>query len=118
MPFDFGAPVADMGQTSIRAAEGLRRELASRYGLSAAIAYQHVGISSMNGDTDESDETVSVPNFQAILQFAERHHLGRLTFWSVNRDRPCAESSKDPDSCSGITQQPYEFSDLVAQYHG
>ncbi|MHB8234713.1 MAG: chitinase [Solirubrobacteraceae bacterium] len=118
MPFDFGAPVANMGQTSIAAAEGLARELSTRYGLSAAAAYEHVGISSMNGRTDESDETVSAADFQAMLNFAGEHHLGRLTFWSVNRDRPCAAGNKDEDSCSGIAQQPFQFSDLVAQFHG
>jgi chitinase len=118
MPFDFGAPVADMGQTAIRAAEGLEREVTSRYGVSSALAYEHVGISSMNGTTDESDETVSAANFQAMLTFAQQHHLGRLTFWSVNRDRPCAAKGAESDACSGIEQQPYEFSDLLAQYHG
>ncbi|HEY5389526.1 MAG TPA: chitinase, partial [Solirubrobacteraceae bacterium] len=118
MPFDFGAPVADMGQTSIKAAEGLEHELASRYGLTTALAYEHVGISSMNGTTDESDETVSAANFEAMLTFAQQHNLGRLTFWSVNRDRPCAAKSSESDSCSGIEQQAYEFSDLLAQYHG
>jgi chitinase len=118
MPFDFGAPVSDMGQTSIRAAEGLQRELSSRYGLTAAAAYRHVGVSSMNGRTDESDETVSVADFQTILDFAQLHHLGRLTFWSVNRDRACGGASNGEDSCSGIAQQPFQFSDLVAQYHG
>ncbi|HWF32590.1 MAG TPA: chitinase [Solirubrobacteraceae bacterium] len=118
MPFDFGAPVADMGQTSIRAAEGLEREVAIRYGVSSALAYERVGISSMNGTTDESDETVSAANFHAMLTFAQQHHLGRLTFWSVNRDRPCAAKGAESDACSGIEQQPYEFSDLLAQYHG
>jgi chitinase len=118
MPFDFGAPVADMGQTSIRAAEGLEHEIATRYGLSAQLAYERVGISSMNGTTDEPDETVSASNFEAMLAFAQQHHLGRLTFWSVNRDRPCAAKSTESDACSGIEQQPYEFTDLLAQYHG
>ena len=36
MPFDFGAPVSNMGQTSIAAAEGLARELSARYGAVAA----------------------------------------------------------------------------------
>lgn len=118
MPFDFGAPVANMGQTSIRAAEGLAHELSVRYGLTSAAAYEHVGISSMNGHTDESDETVSAADFQAMLGFAGEHHLGRMTFWSVNRDRQCPAGSKDEDACSGIAQQPYEFTDLIAQYHG
>jgi chitinase len=119
MPFDFGAPVANMGQASIRAAEGLASQLSARYGLSSAAAYAHVGISSMNGKTDESDETVSASDFGAILSFAQAHHLARLSFWSVNRDRPCAGGKKnEADSCSGIAQQPYEFTDLLAQYHG
>ena len=40
-----------------------------------------------------------------------------MTFWSVNRDRPCARGS-DSDSCSGIAQEPYEFTNLLAQYVG
>jgi chitinase len=118
MPFDFGAPVSNMGQTSIGAAEGLERELVSAYALTPAAAYAHVGISSMNGRTDESDETVSVGDLQTMLAFARQNHLARFTFWSVNRDRACSGANKDSDSCSGISQQPYEFSDLVAQYHG
>jgi hypothetical protein len=118
MPFDFGAPVTNMGQTSIRAAEGLATQLSSRYGLAAAAAYEHVGVSSMNGKTDESDETVNASDFQALLGFAQLHHLGRLGFWSVNRDRPCVGKKPEADACSGIAQQPYEFTDMLAQYHG
>ena len=118
MPFDFGAPVTDMGAVSIQAAEGLDAVLASRYHESDAAAYEQIGISSMNGDTDESDETVSVANFQTMASFAQSNHLARLTFWSVNRDRRCGGSDTTSDSCSGIGQQPYAFTDIVAQYHG
>jgi len=118
MPFDFGTRVSDMGQVSVAAAEGLARELAARYGLSLTAAYQRVGISSMNGATDEADETVSFADFQTMFAFAQQHHLARFTFWSVNRDRPCEGANKSADSCSGIAQQPYQFSGLVAQYHG
>lgn len=118
MPFDFGAPVADMGQASIVASEGLEREIAARYGLAAPAAFAHVGISSMNGDTDEPDETVGAHDFATMLAFAQQRHLGRLAFWAVNRDRPCGGGETVSDSCSGIVQQPYEFTDLLAQYHG
>jgi hypothetical protein len=57
MPFDFGPPSTDMGHASIRAVEGLVQDLASAYGISATTAYEHAGISSMNGETDESSET-------------------------------------------------------------
>jgi hypothetical protein len=118
MPFDFGVPVTDMGAVSIEAAEGLDQDLADAYHESDAAAYGQVGISSMNGDTDESDETVSVADFQSMLDFAQANHLARFTFWSVNRDRPCGGTDTTADSCSGITQDPFAFTDVVAQYHG
>src|ERR1700722_39250 len=119
MPFDFGAPLTDMGHASIRSLEGLALDLQSVYNLSSTAAYEHIGISSMNGHTDESSETVSLEDFQTILSFAQLRHLGRVTFWSVNRDRPC-ESAKAAaeEECSGIAQQPLAFTSLVAQYHG
>ncbi len=44
----------------------------------------------MNGETDETSETVSVADFETMLAFAQQNHLARFTFWAVNRDRPCA----------------------------
>jgi chitinase len=117
MPFDFGAPVSDMGTVSIQAAEGLEADVASAYGESATEAYAHTGISSMNGDTDESDETVALSDFQQILTFAQTEHLARLTFWAVNRDRACSSGlSLGAGSCSGIDQAPFAFTDLLSQY--
>jgi chitinase len=118
MPFDFDAPVSNMGATSVAAARGLDAALVSAYHLSAAAAYQHVGISSMNGVTDESDETVSTSDFDTMLAFAQANHLARFTFWSVNRDRPCPTGQAASDSCSGVAQAPYAFTSIIAGYHG
>jgi hypothetical protein len=118
MPFDFGAPRTDMGHASIRALEGLDRDLASAYGISSAAAYEHAGVSSMNGDTDEKDETVTLENFETILAFAQQNHLARFTYWAVNRDRPCEHGEDTGEDCSGIGQAPYAFTDVVARYHG
>ena len=118
MPFDFGVPLTDMGHASIRGLEGLEADLASAYHLSAEAAYEHVGVSSMNGQTDESSETVSLSDFQTILSFSTEHHLGRVSFWSVNRDRSCPAGKHSSNECSGIAQAPYAFSGLLADYHG
>ena len=119
MPFDFGPPASDMGDASIRAVEGLAADLASTYHLTLAAAYERAGISSMNGDTDEASETVGLADFQAIADFANEHHLGRLSFWSINRDRPCKGREAAPEGeCSGVAQAPYAFSGIDASYHG
>lgn len=117
MPFDFGRPLTDMGHASIRAALALAADLVSRYGISEAQALEHTGISSMNGRTDEASETVTVADYETMLAFAREVDLGRMSFWSVNRDRPCPAG--DPGAeCSGIAQTPYAFTDLLAGYQG
>ncbi len=118
MPFDFGRPLTDMGHASIKAVEGLQRDLVAAYGISPAAAYAHAGISSMNGDTDESSELVSVEDFETMLAFAQQNHLARFTFWAVNRDRQCEGGENTGEDCSGIAQTPYAFTDVIARYHG
>jgi hypothetical protein len=107
-----------MGDASVRALEGTAADVAAAYGLAPAAAYEHVGVSSMNGDTDESSETVSLSNFQTILDFAVEHQLGRVSFWAVNRDRPCQAKGAPEEECSGISQTPLAFTSLLAGYHG
>ncbi|WP_062211328.1 chitinase [Streptomyces sp. NBRC 109706] len=113
MPFNFGGNGQDMGQLSVQAAEGLKNALIDAYGYGEAEAYRHMGISSMNGITDVG-ETITVADFETMLDYAQEVGLSRLTFWSVNRDRPCQGGGAD--SCSGVDQQPWEFTGVLARY--
>jgi hypothetical protein len=115
MPFDFGGAGQDMGALTVQAAEGLKNRLVAAYGYLADQAYRRSGISSMNGITDVG-ETVTVANFRTMLAYAQQHHLARLTFWSVNRDRPCAGGGAD--SCSGVAQAAWDFTRVIAGYRG
>nr|WSX47773.1 carbohydrate-binding protein [Streptomyces sp. NBC_00974] len=117
MPFDFGGHGGTMGQASVSALEGLKASVKSAYGYGDDTAYRHIGVSSMNGKTDEPDETVTTTDFQTILSYAQQHHIARYAFWSVNRDRACATGT-DPDACSGVSQSPYAFTKIVVQYKG
>jgi chitinase len=117
MPFDFGGFSGDMGDASISAVEGLKAAVKSAYGYTDAETYSRVGLSSMNGKTDVAGELVTQSDFQQILAYAQQKHLARFAFWSINRDRPCGAGT-DPDACSGISQQPYDFTKIVAQYQG
>jgi hypothetical protein len=106
-----------MGQATVSAVEGLKAAVKNAYGYSDSVAYAHSGLSSMNGLTDDPGETVTTADFTTILNYARQHHIARFAFWSVNRDRACGSGS-DPDACSGISQQPYDFTKIVAQYQG
>ncbi|AUG80798.1 chitinase [Kitasatospora sp. MMS16-BH015] len=118
MPFDFGSHSGSMGSVTTKAADGLKSVVAGAYGYDSATAYKHIGISSMNGHTDESDESVSTGDFTTMFNYATAHHLARFTFWAVNRDRQCGSGESAGDTCSGIAQSPYAFSKIIAKYHG
>lgn len=51
-----------------------------------------------------------------MLRYVEQHHLNRFTFWAMNRDQPCDANNHDSSSCSGINQQPYAFTRMIAAY--
>jgi len=117
MAFDLTPAVSDMPAATERVTEDLEQVVAGAYHESAAKAYEHMGISSMNGDTDIVGETVSVSAFGQILAFAERKHLARVSFWAVNRDRPCTGGLSENDGdCSAVSQAPDAYSDLLASY--
>ncbi|MFI6474204.1 chitinase [Streptomyces sp. NPDC050516] len=118
MPFDFGGHNGTMGSATESALEGLKAAVKSAYGYSDDAAYRRIGVSSMNGKTDESDETVTTGDFQTILGYAKQHHMARFTFWAVNRDRQCGSGGDAGSSCSGVGQSPYAFTKIVSQYAG
>lgn len=115
MPFDFGGAGRNMGNLTTQAAEGLKNALKNAYHYSDDQAYRDMGISSMNGVTDQN-ETVTVNDFRTILAYAQAHHLARLTFWSANRDRPC--TGGPADSCSGVSQSDWDYTRVLAAYTG
>ncbi|MGW2462912.1 lectin [Streptomyces sp. NPDC001761] len=115
MPFDFGGAGQNMGNLTVQAAEGLKNALKNAYHYSDDQAYRDMGISSMNGVTDQN-ETVTVADFRTILGYAQQHHLARLTFWSANRDRPC--TGGPADSCSGVGQNAWDYTRVLAGYTG
>ncbi|MEV0698542.1 chitinase [Saccharopolyspora sp. NPDC050389] len=114
MPFNFGG--SDMAADTIKSTEGLKEVLKSTFGYSDAEAYAHAGISSMNGKTDVG-ETVDQAAFQKMADYAKEKSLGRFTFWSLNRDRPC-DGGGGSDACGGIDQQPWDFTKIVAGFQG
>ncbi|MGW6918961.1 carbohydrate binding domain-containing protein [Kitasatospora sp. NPDC054939] len=116
MPFDFGNASTDMYAATVSATEGLKNKLKSTFGWNDATAYAHIGISGMNGLSD-TNETTTVANWTAIRDWANTHHIARLAFWSVNRDRPCPGGGLQ-ENCSGIAQNPWQFTSLTAGFTG
>ncbi|WP_406259912.1 carbohydrate binding domain-containing protein [Streptomyces nigra] len=115
MPFDFGGG-ADMYGSTVGAAEGLKTKLKSTFGWDDATAYAHLGISGMNGLSDQQELT-SPGTWTQIRDWANSKHIARLAFWSVNRDRPCPGGGVT-SNCSGISQSTWQFTSITAGFTG
>ena len=112
-PFDFGGG-ADMYASTVGASEGLKNQLKTVFGYSDAQAYSHMGISGMNGLSDQQEVT-SVDTWTRIRDYAKSHNFARFTFWAVNRDRGCAGGGVVSD-CSGIAQADWAFTKISAGF--
>ncbi|MFF3201676.1 fibronectin type III domain-containing protein [Streptomyces sp. NPDC002962] len=115
MPFDFGGG-SDMYGNTVNATEGLKNKLKSTFGWDDATAYAHIGISGMNGLSDQQENTTPAIWTQ-IRDWANSHHIARLAYWAVNRDRPCPGGGV-VSNCSGISQSTWQFTSITAGFTG
>ncbi|MEV6962114.1 carbohydrate binding domain-containing protein [Streptomyces sp. NPDC051207] len=115
MPFDFNGG-ADMYGNTVNATEGLKNKLKSTFGWDDATAYARIGISGMNGLSDQQELT-STAAWTQIRDWANSRHIARLAFWSVNRDRPCPGGGVTAH-CSGISQGNWQFTSITAGFTG
>jgi chitinase len=113
MPFDFGGG-ADMYASTVGASEGLKKQLKTTFGWTDAQAYSHMGISGMNGLSDQQELT-TVDTWTRIRDYARNNNLARFTFWAVNRDRGCVNGGVT-STCSGIDQTDWAFTKVSAGF--
>ncbi|WP_427886438.1 cellulose binding domain-containing protein [Kribbella sp. GL6] len=112
MPFDFGS--SNIYNDTVAAEQGLNNKLKSTFGWTTAQAYAHQGLSGMNGLSDQQEMTTTA-TWQNITNWAKSNGLGRLAFWSVNRDRGCAGGGV-VSNCSGIAQGDWDFTRITAGF--
>jgi chitinase len=113
MPFDFGGG-ADMYASTVGASEGLKNRLKSTFGYTDAQAYSHMGISGMNGLSDQQEVTTP-QTWTRIRDYAKSKGFARFAFWAVNRDRGCPGGGV-VSNCSGIAQSDWEFTRISAGF--
>ena len=119
--FDYGLTSGTQVSSDETVANDVASQLESLYGWSAATAWSHIGITLMNGHTDQPSELFTQATFTTLLGFAGSNHVAWLSFWSLNRDQPCPAGVQEPwapGTCSNISQNPYDFTKVVAQYAG
>ncbi|TKA02893.1 carbohydrate binding domain-containing protein [Actinacidiphila oryziradicis] len=104
----------EMGQGALSAA---RATLAQMQSVDSGYTYANLGITPMIGKNDDGS-TFTLADAQTVESFAAQNGVGRLAFWSVNRDQPCSGSANSLSTCSEISQSSLAFTDAFVPYQG
>ncbi|MGW5462340.1 carbohydrate binding domain-containing protein [Streptomyces sp. NPDC003996] len=104
----------EMGPGAIDAA---RATLAQMQSVDSGYTYANLGITPMIGKNDDGS-TFTLADARTVESFAAQNGVGRLAFWSVNRDQPCSGSANSLPTCSEISQNSLAFTDAFVPYEG
>lgn len=125
MTMDFGGskPAGQsMYDASASAAEAAHAQLQTLYrangqDIGSDTAWRRLGITPMIGQNDVAGEVFTLDDASALNAYAKSKGVGRVSMWSLNRDRTCGSNypnvAKVSDSCSGINQGDALFSTVL-----
>ncbi|MFD8391403.1 carbohydrate binding domain-containing protein [Streptomyces sp. NPDC059680] len=104
----------EMGQGAVDAAKAT---LAQMQSVDSGYTYANLGITPMIGKNDDGS-TFTPADARTVESFAAQNGVGRLAFWSVNRDQQCSGSANSLPTCSEISQNSLAFTDAFVPYEG
>ncbi|HEY0258786.1 MAG TPA: carbohydrate-binding protein [Lacisediminihabitans sp.] len=86
--------------------------------LSATTLWSKIGVTPMIGQNDVRAEVFTLADAKALNAFVLDHGIGRVSMWSLNRDRSCganyATLTVVSDACSGVVQSQGRFARLLS----
>jgi chitinase len=125
MTMEYGAskePTASLADASIDALNAAHDQLmvlntAAGIEMTDADLWSRMGATPMIGQNFTVDEVFGLTDARELNAFAQEKQLGRMSMWSLNRDRTCSTNYVDltqvSDSCSGVDQDGHIFADLL-----
>ena len=101
------APSGTYDAGVIKCAKAVYNNVASIWGSSAT--YSMLSVTPMI-DKQDNGHRFSLQGMRDLVNWALENHIGRLAFWSLNRDNgDCAGSGSAHWACSGISQNRWDF---------
>ena len=122
MVFDYyiaGEGVVNMGQAAINAATNTHSQLASIFtNLTSAQIWNMEGMTLLPGidDYPKKTEVTSLADAQTMLNFAQAQNMNFLSIWAIQRDNGGCPGTTDSNTCSGITQNTWDFSHALEPF--
>ncbi len=118
MDYRDGTTAPHMGERSIMALEKAMLQLKTLLpGKPDADYWAMMATTAMIGQNDAEPEIFTLSDAHKLVDFARAKGMARLSFWSLDRDNgKCAGDRKAINSCSGISQEQWEFSKIFGAY--
>ena len=107
MAMDYYEGDIEMGNAAISAAENTLSQMKA---VNGSYTYANVGITPMIGVNDDGS-TFTLADASSVANWASGNGIGRLAFWSVDRDQACPGGNGGAASptCSGVSQSTGQF---------
>jgi hypothetical protein len=124
MVFDYyiaGEGTVNMGQAAINAATNTHAQLTGIFpGMTSAQIWNTEGMTLLPGidDYPKKTEVTSLADAQTMLNFAQANNMNFLSIWAIQRDNGGCPGTRDSNTCSGITQNTWDFSHLLEPFTG
>jgi hypothetical protein len=124
MVFDYyiaGEGVVNMGQAAVNAATNTHTQLASIFTtLDSDRLWALEGMTLLPGidDYPKKTEVTYRGDATTMLNFAGANNLNFLSIWAIQRDNGGCPGTRDSNTCSGVTQSTWEFSNLLEPFTG
>ena len=108
----------EMATDTESAAQGLHSQLQSLYpNDSSSQLWGMIGITEMVGIDDYgAAETFTEADASTVLTWAQQQGVSTLSFWALERDNGGCPGTGGSDSCSGISQSTWYFSNKFAPF--
>jgi len=122
MVFDYyiaGEGTVNMGQAAINAANNTHTQLAGIYPtLTSTQIWATEAMTMLPGidDYPKKTEVTHLADAQAMLNFAQTNGMNLLSIWAIQRDNGVCPGTRDSNTCSGITQNTWDFSHLLEPF--
>lgn len=114
-------PGTTMAEASTAALDATFQQVGDAFGragrpLDADAVWSRLGATPMIGQNDVAGEVFTLEDARHLRDYAIARGLGRLSMWSMNRDRSCPPASAEAVSatCSGVEQQPSAYVQVLS----
>jgi Glycosyl hydrolases family 18 len=113
--------VVEMGTAAENAATNTNTQLQSIYpSLTAAQRWNMEGMTLLPGidDLRKKTEVTYEADATTMLNFAQANNMNFLSIWAIQRDNGGCPGTVDSNTCSGITQNTWDFSHILEPFTG